>query len=89
MRAFKKVYNMKSGQDFNTVYADKLAQFNDRTDMNDMEKFYNAVSQMSFTVTIEGTTYTVMAEPNVALTPGGEAVAKDTWYTNTASNINF
>ena len=57
--------------------------------MTESDKFYNAVSQMSFTVTIEGTTYTIIAEPNVALTPGGEVVAKDTWYTNTASNINF
>ena len=89
MRAFKKVYNMKSGQDFNTVYASKLAQYNDRTDMSEEQKFYNAVNQISFTVTIEGTTYTIIAEPNVALTPGGEVVAKDTWYTDTASNINF
>ena len=89
MRAFKKVYNMESGQDFNTVYASKLAQYNDRTDMNEEEKFYNAVSQMSFTVTIEGTTYTVMAEPKIALTPGGSALPYTDWYTDTASNINF
>ena len=89
MRAFKKVYNMESGQDFNTVYASKLATYADSADMTESDKFYNAVSQMSFTVTIEGTTYTIIAEPNVALTPGGEAVAKDTWFTDTASNINF
>ena len=89
MRAFKKVYNMESGQDFNTVYASKLAQYNDRTDMSEEQKFYNAVNQISFTVTIEGTTYTVMAEPKIALTPNGSALPYTDWYTDTASNINF
>ena len=89
MRAFKKVYNMESGQDFNTVYASKLATYADHADMTESDKFYNAVSQMSFTVTIEGTNYTIQADTNVALTPGGEVVAKDTWFTDTASNINF
>ena len=88
MRAFKKLYN-KQGKDFDADYATKLAQFNDRTDMTEKEKFYNAVSQMSFTVTIEGTTYTVMADPKIALTPGGSALPYTDWYTNTASNINF
>ena len=57
--------------------------------MTESDKFYNAVSQMSFTVTIEGTTYTVMAEPKIALTPGGSALPYTDWYTDTASNINF
>ena len=88
MRAYKKLYN-KQGKDFDADYATNLAQYKDRTDMNEKQKFYNAVNQISFTVTIEGTTYTVMAEPKIALTPGGSALPYTDWYTDTASNINF
>ena len=88
MRAFKKLYN-KQGGDFDKDYATNLAQYKDRTDMTEREKFYNAACQMRFTVKIEGTNYTIIAEPNVAMTPGGEVVAKGTWFTDTADNINF
>lgn len=89
MRAYKKLFNMESGQDFNTVYARELASYADRADMSQSDKFYNAVSQMSFTITIGRTTYTIIANPKIAMTPGGSALPYTDWYTDNASNINF
>ena len=89
LRAYKKLFNMESGQDFNTVYASTLATYADRADMSQSDKFYNAVRQMSFTITIGRTTYTILANPKIAMTPGGSALPYTDWYTDNASNINF